>query len=465
MMKLSAWLLAGLLLLGGGMAQASELDQALDRVIRARGLAPLETPAFAVTPKYRLGQMLFFDPVLSGNRDVSCATCHLVGRGTSDATPLSIGVGGAGLAEKRKFVGREDLHNRNTNDIWNRSHPSVRNMFWDGRVKVDATIRKGFRSPLRDDLPEGMESALAVQALFPIAGEEEMLGYPGDSSAADLPAPHANQPNELAEAAIGLIDNKRIVAVHDALRARLFGRAGTPIADWQIAYRRLITAAFPDKPLGAIRIGDLANAIGHFEAIAFATRDTPWDKYLAGEKGAISDDAKSGALLFYGKARCAACHKGALFSDFQFHSLAVPQIGPGIDDTKDDRGRFRVTKIKRHLYRFRTPPLRNVTLTAPYFHDGVVATLEQAIAHHLELPRIAREALAVEASDTGAAVLDVARARTISPILARGIDLSAGERADLVAFLAGLEDAQIHMRDLVVPDSVPSGLPVHAILE
>lgn len=449
----------------GSVAQASELDDALDRVIRAHRLAPLETPAFEVTPKYRLGQMLFFDPILSGGRDVSCATCHLVGRGTSDAIPLSIGVGGVGLAEKRKFIGREDLHNRNTNDIWNRSHPSVLNMFWDGRVKVDKTIRKGFRSPLRDDLPEGMESALAVQALFPVAGEEEMLGYPGDRSATDLPAPHANQPNELAEAAVGLIDNKRIVAVHKALRARLFGQAGTPIADWQIAYRRLITDAFPEKSLGDIRIGDLANAIGHFEAIAFATRDTPWDNYLAGDKVAVSDDAKRGAILFYGKARCAACHKGALFSDFQFHSLAVPQIGPGIDDTKDDRGRFRVTKIKRHLYQFRTPPLRNVTLTPPYFHDGVVETLEQAIRHHLELPRIAREALAVKVSDTGEGALDAARARTIAPILARGVQLSDEEIAHLMAFLGSLEDAQIHMRDQIVPKAVPSGLPVHAILD
>jgi len=155
MMNFLALPIAGLLLLGSGLAQASELDQTLEGVIRARGLAPLETPAFVVTPKYRLGQMLFFDPILSGNRDVSCATCHLLGRGTSDATPLSIGVGGVGLGEKRKFAGRVREHNRNSNDIWNRSHKSVRNMFWDGRVKVDETILKGFRSPLRDDLPEG----------------------------------------------------------------------------------------------------------------------------------------------------------------------------------------------------------------------------------------------------------------------------------------------------------------------
>ena len=65
-------------------ATEDELDRALDRVIASRGLEPLEAPPLVTSPKFRLGQILFFDPILSGTRDVACATCHLLGRGTSD---------------------------------------------------------------------------------------------------------------------------------------------------------------------------------------------------------------------------------------------------------------------------------------------------------------------------------------------------------------------------------------------
>ena len=288
-----------------------------------------------------------------------------------------------------------------------------------------------------------------------------MLGLPGDRSAPDLPGGHGDRPNEIALAAAGLDEDEPelFVAVHDALMRRLLGQAGTPLADWQIAYRRLIADAFPDTLLGALTMGDLANAMGHFQALAFVTRDTPWDRYLAGDKGAIGKAAKDGALLFYGKARCAACHSGPLLSDFQFHSLAVPQIGPGIDvsggdeESGDDRGRYEATRIPRHLYQFRTPPLRNVTLTAPYFHSGAVAGLEEAIALHLAPPDPSPYETEAEA----------ARRASFSRTLRRGVVLSEDERASLLAFLQSLEDNQAVNRALIVPDRVPSGLPVPAL--
>ena len=446
-------------------AQADEtgLDRALERVVAARGLEPLEMPPLVPSPKFRLGQMLFFDPILSGTRDVACATCHLLGRGTSDGVDLSVGVDAAGLAEERRPLGTPRVHPRNSMDLWNRGHASVRNMFWDGRVSVvDAPVSR-FQTPMMDDLPDGIESVLAAQALFPLAGEEEMLGLAHDRSAPDLPGGHGDRPNEIALAAAGLGEDEPefFVAVHDALMRRLLGQAGTPLADWQIAYRRLIGEAFPDTPLGAVTMGDLANAVGHFQALAFVTRDTPWDRYLTGDKGAIGRAAKEGALLFYGKGRCAACHSGPLLSDFQFHSLAVPQIGPGIDvpdDDRDDqsgndRGRYEATRIPRHLYRFRTPPLRNVTLTAPYFHSGAVASLEEAIALHLSPPEPSPYESKAEAE----------RRASFSRTLRRGVALSEDERASLLAFLEALEDDQAENRALIVPDSVPSGLPVPAL--
>ena len=432
-----------------------DLDAALDRVIRTRGLEPVQAPPLVISPKFRLGQMLFFDPILSGTRDVACATCHLPGRGTSDGVALSLGVRATGLAEERRALDTERVHPRNTMDIWNRGHPSVRNMFWDGRVsEIEAPVSR-FQTPMMDYLPDGIESVLAAQALFPLAGEEEMLGLPHDRSAPDLPGGHGDKPNEIAQAAAGYdeFEPQRLVAVHDALMRRLLGQAGTPLVDWQIAYRRLIATAYPDTLLGAVTMGDLANALGHFQELAFVTHETPWDRYLAGEKDALDTAAKRGALLFYGKGRCVACHSGPLLSDFQFHSLAVPQIGPGIDESGDDRGRFEATRIPRDLYEFRTPPLRNVTLTAPYFHSGAVASLADAIALHLALP----------AASPNESEADALRRASFSPMLRRGIALSEDERASLLAFLHSLEDPQTESRALIVPESVPSGLPVPAL--
>ena len=448
------------LCLAGALAapvQAAEddLDRALERVIAARGLAPLEAPAIVPSPKFRLGQMLFFDPILSGTRDVACATCHLLGRGTSDGVALSVGVDAAGLAEERRPRGTPRIHPRNSMDLWNRGHASVRNMFWDGRVsEIEAPVSR-FQTPMGDYLPDGIESVLAAQALFPLAGEEEMLGLAHDRSSPHLPGGHGDRPNEIALAAAGLDEDEPglFVAVHDALMRRLLGQAGTPLADWQIAYRRLIADAFPETLLGAVTMGDLANAMGHFQELAFVTRETPWDRYLAGDKGAIGRAAKEGALLFYRKARCAACHSGPLFSDFQFHSLAVPQTGPGIDESGDDRGRYEATRIPRHLYQFRTPPLRNVTLTAPYFHDGAVASLEDAIALHLAPPDPSPYESEAEAE----------RRASFTRTLRRGVALDAAERARLLAFLQSLEDDQAGNRALIVPASVPSGLPLPAL--
>ena len=450
---LCVWLcLAGV---APALAADGDLDRALDRVIAARGLEPLEAPPLVISSKFRLGQMLFFDPILSGTRDVACATCHLLGRGTSDGVDLAVGVHAAGLAEERRPLGAPRVHPRNSMDLWNRGHASVRNMFWDGRVsEIEAPVSR-FQTPMGDYLPDGIESVLAAQALFPLAGEEEMLGLAHDRSAPDLPGDHGDRPNEIALAVAGLDEDEPelFVAVHDALMRRLMGQAGTPLADWQIAYRRLIAAAYPDMLLGAVTMGDLANAIGHFQELAFVTRETPWDRYLAGDGSAIGRAAKEGALLFYGKGRCVSCHSGPLLSDFQFHALAVPQIGPGIDESGDDRGRYEATRIPRHLYQFRTPPLRNVTLTAPYFHDGAVARLEDAIALHLAPP----------AASSHESEAEALRRTRFSPILRRGVALSEAERVSLLAFLQSLEDAQAGNRALIVPASVPSGLPVPAL--
>jgi cytochrome c peroxidase len=353
-------------------------------------------------------------------------------------------------------------------------------MFWDGRVALDDdAIREAryydkddttiyFESPMAERFPDGVENLLAAQALFPITGVDEMLGRPGDRSDDDLPEEHANLPNELAKAAQGASGPRRLERVHKAMIKRLFApnisttdvdENGEPeLAEWQKEYRRLAHAAYPEISLYGLSIVEFVNAIGHFEKIAFATRKAPWDAYLRGENNAISDGAKAGALVFFGKGKCAACHSGPLFSDFDFHSLGVRQIGPGKNISSDDLGRYHVTEDVHDLYKFRTPPLRNVTLSAPYFHDGVAATLRAAIRHHNDPLN-----LADAENPNGTHSWNLGKRRSVSYILAPGLNLTDAEITRLIAFLKTLEDDLADLMPEIVPTRVPSGLPVVAI--
>jgi len=100
---------------------------------------------------------------------------------------------------------------------------------------------------------------------------------------------------------------------------------------------------------------------------------TPWDTWQAGDDSAISEAAKRGAEVFK-KANCENCHSGVLFTDLQFHN-----VGIGMDAADPDVGRFTVTEIETDMGAFKTPTLRDVSDSAPYFHNGSVATLEDAV--------------------------------------------------------------------------------------
>jgi cytochrome c peroxidase len=104
--------------------------------------------------------------------------------------------------------------------------------------------------------------------------------------------------------------------------------------------------------------------------------DSPWDKFEAGDKTAVSDDAKKGFEIFRNKAGCGACHAPPLYTDNGFHNVG---IGYGKDVKEPDTGRGKITKDKKDDGAFKTPTLRSVTTDAPYFHDGSVATIEEAV--------------------------------------------------------------------------------------
>jgi cytochrome c peroxidase len=202
-------------------------------------------------------------------------------------------------------------------------------------------------------------------------------------------------------------------------------------------------------------IVQVANALSHFEEIAFATRQAPWDVYLAGDRTAIDENAKRGAFLFFGKARCVVCHEGPLYSDFEFHGIGVKNDGPGFNGSGDDQGRHYVTGRPSDRYKFRTPPLRNVTLTAPYFHNGTAPTLRDAVAQHVDPFRYADQY-----EESGAFSMNLAQIEAISPILEAKLRLSEDEVDLIIAFLSTMEDPGFEFVDSIIPASVPSGLPV-----
>ncbi|MCA9216084.1 MAG: cytochrome-c peroxidase, partial [Planctomycetales bacterium] len=127
--------------------------------------------------------------------------------------------------------------------------------------------------------------------------------------------------------------------------------------------------AFPD---GLSRT-NLGRAIASFERTV-VVGDTPYDRYMAGDKSAMSESAIRGLEVFRNQGRCTKCHEEPLFMDRQFYNLGV-----GMDKENPDVGRFAVTNIVSNIGRFKNPGLRNITRTAPYMHDGSIATLEEVI--------------------------------------------------------------------------------------
>jgi len=172
-------------------------------------------------------------------------------------------------------------------------------------------------------------------------------------------------------------------------------------------YRQQFRAVF-----GAdVNLQGIAEAIAAYERTVIST-NSAFDKYVLGEKQAMTDSAVRGMALFRSKARCILCHNGPNFTDDQFYNLGVPQVGP----LKEDPGRYNVTHLERDRGAFRTPTLRSITETAPYMHDGAFKTLEEVI----------------DFLDKGGGV-NAGLAPQIKPLT-----LTAEEKADLLAFLKAL---------------------------
>jgi cytochrome c peroxidase len=401
--------------------------------------------------KVKLGKFLFFDKVLSGNMNVSCATCHAPVAHTGDDLSVSLGVGGHGTGSQRVPGTTIERVPRNATPLFNVGTTQFKRMFHDGRVEVDATQPQGFRSPAGSNLPAGLDNVLAAQALFPVQSVPEMIGPRGSSTVADAAiSGHLAGPD----------------GVWDQLAQRL-QNIPEYVQLFEIAYSGQITSN------GNITYVHAANAIAAFEATVWRADNSPFDKYLRGNKKALTSKQLGGMKLFYGKANCMACHSGVLQTDFDFHNIAMPQIGPGKGDGvdgHDDFGRQRVTNNDADKFKFRTPSLRNVELTAPYGHDGAYATLEAVIQHHLDPVK------GLNNYNTKQAVLpsrpdldqfdfvvqnDPQRRALIAAVVnQKPMKLSKGQISVLVEFLKALTDPKSRDLSSDFPDHVPSGLPL-----
>ena len=279
---------------------------------------PADNPMTAA--KVELGKQLYFDPRLSRDSTVSCATCHAPDKGWSNGERFATGVRG---------------------QTGNRSAPSVMNaayyalQFWDGRAQQ-----------------------LEGQALGPIQNPIEM----------DMTLPE-------------VIERLNAIAGYKKQFQEVFGTDVTS--------------------------DGIAKAIACFERTVLSG-DAPYDAFLAGDSTALSEGAERGRLLFFGKAQCSACHVGPNLSDGGFHN-----IGVGMDQEKPDEGRSAISTLVGDRGSFKTPSLRDIARTAPYMHDGSLATLEDVVEHYN-------------------------KGGVVNPQLDEGIfplNLSDQEKADLVTFM------------------------------
>ncbi len=349
---------------------------------------------------------------------------------------------GTGEARIRKRIPR------NAPALWNLGHRDIKVMFHDGRLERSDVYGNGFNSPAEEWLPGGLETILAAQAIFPLTSQFEMAGNPKE--------------NEVAGAAHDRIDAVWPII---AKRVRIIPEYGALFTE---AFAHIDTA-------DQVTITEIANALAAFMGTEWQSFDSPYDASLNGAP--LPARAQAGRDLFFGKANCASCHSGPLFSDQKFHALMLPAFGPGrtrrFDPVARDVGRMAESNRLEDAYRFRTPMLRNVALTAPYGHNGAFATLEQMIRHHAN----PRESLA-RWHNAQADLPDVPWLQEIDFVIQQDrremerlqsrlditpVDLSQAEIAQLVAFLESLTGASAQNLPLGVPARVPSGLPVDLV--
>ena len=401
--------------------------------------------------KAKLGQLLFYDKILSGNRNISCGTCHNHHFGGSDGLSLGVGEGGIGIGPIRTAgLGKSRIKKRvprNSPGLWNLGAKEIIALQHDGSISIANTFENKFNTPAEEWLPSGLDNLLAVQALFPMTKQFEMAGNPDENS-------------------ISRIAHKRIDYVWPIITDRI-----RDIPE----YEKLFMSAFKEiKNSSDIEINHIVNAISSFIILEWTSIDSPFDDFLNGNLNALTSEQKKGLYLFYGKANCSSCHSGPLLTDQKFHSIGLPQFGPGrtrrFDPYTRDVGRMAETDNLKDSYKFRTPSLRNVTLTAPYGHNGAYPDLKGIIKHHLKplqmyknwSPKMANLTPAKWLEETDFVVFSDKREqdRLLKSINIKEVNLTENEIDSIISFLDSLTGKSKNNRPFGPPNNVPSGLKV-----
>ncbi|MCG7906030.1 MAG: SCO family protein [Candidatus Thiodiazotropha taylori] len=343
---------------------------------------PLGLPAIPVPAdnplsreKIDLGRKLFYDRRLSLNDTFSCAMCHVPEQGfTSNELAMAVGIEGRSVR-------------RNSPSVYNSAYSNL--LFHDGR-----------------------EENLEQQAWGPLLAN-----------------------NEMANPSIGYVLNK-VRQIED--------------------YRGLFEEAFDGR---GVSMETLGMALASYQR-ALVSADSPFDRWrYAGDQTALSDSAKRGFEIFTGKAGCVACHsigeRSALFMDDQLHNTGIGYresmgifpdkqpvtVAPGITIDIDraiidqvgekqatDVGRYEVTQNPHDRWKYKTPSLRNVALTAPYMHNGSLSTLHEVVDFY----------------DQGGVPNEL-----LDPLI-RPLGLSSQEKSDLVDFMQSLTGSNV---DTLVADA------------
>lgn len=320
-------------------------DAALDAgLVPADDLYEPQPEALAV-----VGKLLFESRFLSLNKDTACASCHVDRFGSADGLPIAIGTEGEGFGLDRVRNGG-DLIPRNALPFWGRGGIGFDVFFWDG--KVDA--RSEHLQSQFGDAPPSSDPLVVAVHLPPVEiGEMVIDGRETD----DL----QTESVDTAEGIYELLADR--IRKDDVLGPRLAAARGTPIE--------------------SLTFLDVSEAIASFIRFNFRVKETALHGFVFGD-GTLTASEIKGGLLFYGRAGCVRCHNGAYFSDLDFHAIPFPQLGFGKNGFGVDYGRFNVTLIDEDRYGFRTPPLYNVTKTAPYSHSGSIESLQEAIRVHVD---------------------------------------------------------------------------------
>ena len=398
---------------------------------------------------FRLGQALFFDKILSGGLDVSCATCHLPQFASGDGRNLSRGVHGIGLGPDR---GEGVMIPRNSPALF--ALHLKPELFWDGRIRrIDGVIFPPQAVSLSAEMRAALSPRLDVmgaQAMLPPVSREEMRGMEGDNPIGDLGDGY-NSPG-------GSVDHTE--DVWEVLTSRLLNST---------AYLNLLRDAYPEVEVQDFNFAHAGNAIAAFEANAFARTDSPFDRFMRGDDLALTADQLRGGAEFL-RAGCADCHTGPLLSDLRYHNTGLPQLGPGTNgpDTlpavggRPDFGRENATLLPADRYRFRTASLLNVELTGPYGHAGQFEELRDFVEHYRDVRRSNLEYdLLANIHDPALVNMQVGNSEEVlaglDPRLAEPLELDVDA---IMTFLLTLTDEDARDMSDIVPTFVPSGLPV-----